>query len=255
MPTYKTHAQVTNAGFVPGNIWYSIDPFSEGDKIKIYTMVFNPDSRELSGTVIFFDNGAFLDKKNFTAPPKGVKDISIDWTATVGDHIIFGKIENARFLVSKDKYEEVYLAESETSKSSRTVIKKIITKVPDVTSNTESVIPVLESIKNIERIIESKVPESVTKSVNITANTVDGLRSSMATMSKDKKEEVQNDIKVLNDTKTSTASTGKFIKPFKYVELFFLSFFSFILNNKFIFYSILIITVGLILRYIWNLIF
>src|SRR3989338_5661631 len=50
----RAYAQSSNAGFVPGNIWYSLDPFLEGDKIKIYTLIFNPDPRELSGTVIFF---------------------------------------------------------------------------------------------------------------------------------------------------------------------------------------------------------
>jgi len=58
----RAYAQSSNAGFVPGNIWYSLDPFLEGDKIKIYTLIFNPDPRELSGTVVFFDNSVFLGK-------------------------------------------------------------------------------------------------------------------------------------------------------------------------------------------------
>ena len=59
----KILAQSSNTGFVPGNIWYSKDPFEEGDKVKIYTFIFNPDSRELSGTVIFFDKTVLLGKK------------------------------------------------------------------------------------------------------------------------------------------------------------------------------------------------
>src|SRR3989344_4963797 len=91
LPINKIIAQTSNAGFVPGNIWYSTDPFEEGDKIKIYTLIFNPDARELSGTVIFFDNSIFLGKKDFVAPAKGVKDISIDWTAAAGSHSILRK--------------------------------------------------------------------------------------------------------------------------------------------------------------------
>src|SRR3989338_8628539 len=135
LPIQKIFAQDSNAGFVPGNIWYSQDPFEEGDKIKIYTLIFNPDERELSGTVIFFDSSVFLGKKDFTASAKGIKDVSIDWTATVGDHNIFGKIENSRFLVSGEKsertYEDVYLSGNETSKSSRRVNKKIVSVSSD----------------------------------------------------------------------------------------------------------------------------
>src|SRR5438552_250675 len=89
----------SNAGFIPSNIWYSKDPFEEGDKIKIYTLIFNPDSRQLSGTVSFFDQDNLLGKKTFTVTAKGVKDIAIDWMATVGSHKIYAKIESAQFLV------------------------------------------------------------------------------------------------------------------------------------------------------------
>ena len=100
-PIQKIFAQNSNTGFVPGNIWYSKDPFEEGDKIKIYTFIFNPDARELSGTVIFFDKTVLLGKKDFIILSKSANDISIDWTVTAGDHTIFGKIENAKFLISK----------------------------------------------------------------------------------------------------------------------------------------------------------
>src|SRR6185436_8374955 len=78
-PLQKIFAQSSNAGFAPGNIWYSQDSFQEGDKVRIYTIVFNPDGRQLSGTVIFFDNSVFLGKKDFTVEPKAVKDVFMEW--------------------------------------------------------------------------------------------------------------------------------------------------------------------------------
>src|ERR1035437_1568488 len=159
-PIYKIHAQTSNAGFVPSNIWYSKDPFEEGDKIKIYTLVFNPDSRELSGTVTFFDVNVFLGKQDFVVPAKGVKTISIDWTVIAGDHTIFGKIENAKFLVSKGKYEEIYLSENETEKSSRSVAKKIIIKAPDPIKNaSENGQTSPGTVQNIEALIKEKTPD------------------------------------------------------------------------------------------------
>ena len=253
LPINKIIAQTSNAGFVPGNIWYSTDPFEEGDKIKIYTLIFNPDARELSGTVIFFDNSVFLGKKDFTAGTKGIKDVSIDWTTTAGSHSIFGKIENAKFLISKDKYEEVYLAENETSKSSRTVSKKIVAKKTEANSNSANIISGVESIKNIGNTLVDKIPDAVVKPVSLSASTVEKIRSSAGTITKDKKNEIQNEINTLN--KASVKNESKFLKPFKYAELFFFTTLSFILNNKFIFYGISVFILGLILRYIWNLIF
>ena len=119
-----SHAQTSKAGFVPENLWYSKDPFEEGEKIKIYTVIFNPDTRELDGSVVFFDNNVFLGKKSFTAPAKSVKDVYINWSVTAGNHNIFGKIEDAKFLISTGNYQEVYLADNETNKSNKKHIIK-----------------------------------------------------------------------------------------------------------------------------------
>src|SRR3989344_6452613 len=113
LPTTKILAQSSDIGFVSENIWYSEDSFEEGDKIRIYTFIFNPDSRELSGTVLFFDKTVLLGKKDFAVPPKRALDVSIDWTVVAGDHTIFGKIEDAKFLVSTGNYEQASISENE----------------------------------------------------------------------------------------------------------------------------------------------
>ena len=253
IPINKINAQTPNTGFVSGNIWYSKDPFEEGDKIKIYTFVFNPDAKTLSGTVIFFDKTVLLGKKDFTIPAKGADDIFIDWTATAGDHMIFGKIENAKFLISKGKYEEVYLTENETEKSSRTVSKKIISKQPDINTETAGT-----SISTIKKIIEEKTPDFITKPIVATANKLEDFRINANITGENKKEEIKNEIKALETAKTTpkeNAKTSPLLKPFKYVELFALSIFAFIFNNKIIFYGLLAIIVFFILRFIWKKIF
>ncbi len=259
----KILAQSANTGFVPGNIWYSKDPFEEGDKIKIYTFIFNPDARELSGTVIFFDKTVLLGKKDFIIPAKTANDVSIDWTVTAGDHIIFGKIENSKFLISKGKYEEVYLTENETEKSSRTVSKKIILKATDTNSKTDN--PAFTPISDIKKIIEEKTPDFITKPIISTTNSLESFRENLNITSENKKEELKKEIKALNDSNlvvglpkgnaTIKTDTNPLLKPFKYVEIFFLTIFSFISNNKILFYGIIIIIVYFLLRFIWKKIF
>lgn len=249
-PICKIYGETSNAGFIPANIWYSKDPFQEGDKIKIYTLIFNPDQREFSGTVIFFDKTVFLGKKDFTVPAKGIKDISIDWTATVGDHIIFGKIENAKFLISKDEYEEAYLAKDETEQNKRTVSKKIIPKeASDADTKSELNTASPSQIEKIRDMIVEKTPDFIAKPIANTANAIEGFRENVGTVSENKKQKVKMEIKALEENKS------KILKPFKYAELFLFTLSSAIFNNKFIFYGILIIGVFLLFRWLWLKIF
>ncbi len=255
LPVSKIYGANSNAGFIPANIWYSKDPFEEGDKIKIYTLVFNPDARELSGTVFFFDNTILLGKKDFSASPKGTKDISIDWTVNAGDHTIFGKIENAKFLIGTSKYEEVYLAENETDKNKTTVAKKIIPK-----ADIGNIINTLSSpINSVNKFVEEKIPDEVKKPINESVNAVENFRINTAKETENKKEVIKGDIKKLGENKSvlnnNTDKSSTLLKPFKYIELFFLSVFSFILNTKIVFYIISILILFFLIKYIWKKIF
>lgn len=250
IPFYKTSAQSSNAGFVPGNIWYSKDPFEEGDKIKIYTVLFNPDTREFSGTVIFFDKTIFLGKKDFIVAPRAVKDVSIDWAVAVGDHNIFAKIENAKFLVSPGKYEEVYLSGNQTEESKRTVSKKIAV-------NTEKVAEALldkssQSIENLGKTIEEKTPSLISRPVVASAETIESFRENIRETSQENKETIKLE---LAKKKEGTEKEGKLTTPFRYVKLFFWSLISFLFNNKIIFYGVSATVIFFALRYFWRLVF
>ncbi len=249
-PINKILAQNSNTGFVSGNIWYSKDPFEEGDKIKIYTFVFNPDTKELSGTVIFFDKTIMLGKKDFVIPAKGADDVSIDWTVTAGDHTIFGKIENSKFLVSKGKYEDVYLPDNETEKSSHTVSKKVAAVSADKTIDSA-----VSSVSNIGKTIEEATPDFIAKPLTSTTNVLENFRQDTNISSENKKIEVQKDIDSLNNVKNPSTNSNNILKPFKYVELFFLTIFNFILGNKIVFYVILVLILFFILRFVWKKIF
>lgn len=251
-PISEILSQTPNTGFVSGNIWYSKDSFEEGDKIKIYTFIFNPDARELSGTVIFFDKNVLLGKKNFTIGGKTANDVSIDWTATAGDHTIFGKIENSKFLILKGKYEEVYLAENETEKSSRTVPKKIISKIKESIKEDSA-----SSSADIKKIIEEQTPDFIAKPAVLFANTLEQFRENISSSSENKKEKINNDIKAINDKNIGQEIKSKnlLLKPFKYVQLFFLSIGLFIFKSKILFYGILAIIVFFLLRFVWKKVF
>lgn len=262
LPTAKIFAQTTtNAGFVPSNIWYSKDPFQEGDKIKIYTLIFNPDTRKFSGTINFYDNDTLLGTKSFTVTGTSTEDIFINWTVTAGNHEIYGQIENAKFLTSNGTYIDASLAQNETSKSIRTVASKIVAQ--NISNGINSVDgafnTAVNSIQNIGDNAKTVVPTTVSQTIANTTNIVDGLRNNIDTTLGNTQKQIQNKINALNNTKNSSISDNNnsdiLQKPFYFTELFFIIILSFIFKYKILFYGILIIFFILILRYIWNLIF
>ncbi len=279
IPFYSIFAQSQNVGIIPANIWYSQDPFQEGDKIKIYTVVYNSDTRKLFGTVIFFDNNVYLGSKDFSVDGKSTTDVWIDWAATSGDHVIYAKIENAKFLISEGKYEETYLAENKTEESKRTVSKKILDELPNTIANKIS--ESTTAVSNVGNIIKDNTPVAITNAVNSTTNSLENLRTNISTSLENKQSSIKKEIEALNtnttnstsaqktikekttdkkqvDTKNTVASTTNnsgVLKPLKYVELFFITIFSFIFKYKIVFYGLLAIILFLIIRYIWRLIF
>lgn len=258
-PTYRVYAQVNNTGFVPGSIWYSIDPLKEGDKVKIYTFIFNGDKRELSGTVTFFDKDILLGKRIFAIPGTTAKDIFIDWTVTVGSHSIFAKIENAKFLISKGKYQDANLSDIETKKDLRIINKKITLENGEAktVSSPETNTTGIDSVENIKKIIGENTPEIIAKPIISIVTTTENFRSSVGLASETKKEEVKSQIKVLKEAEivSGEKENSMFLKPFKYVELFLFTLFSFIFNNKLMFYGSVLVIIFLILRFIWHRIF
>ncbi|MCE9548849.1 hypothetical protein K8Q98_00385 [Candidatus Nomurabacteria bacterium] len=253
VPMYKLHAQSSNAGFVPGNIWYSKDPFEERDVIKIYTIVFNPDAKELSGTVSFFDKNVLLGKKSFIVEGLGVQDISVSWTATAGEHVIFARIENARFLTSDGNYENITLNQSETEESKRTVAKKIIA---EETKEEESVVLDTDILKNV---ILERTPRIISEPIIGSVNAVEEFRSNQAETVSVKKEEVKKEIASMKDIKSSKEGEkereSSLDKPFKYTKLFLLNILSLFLKNAFVFYGSSLVIVFFVARYILGKIF
>lgn len=284
-------AQNQNVGFVETNIWYSVDPFLEGDKIKIYTLVFNPSSKNFKGTVAFFDKTTLLGKKDFAIPSLSAEAVFVDWTVTAGGHQVFARIENPRFEVSAGVYEEVYLANDETEKSERTVAKKL----PDIKEVKEKINETLDSttkpIEDFKEKITEKLPPSVSKPVDNALGFVEEIRFETANSIEEKLVEVKKEIKqmkelsnqtqekdideaVNNESNPSSVPTksdskkeeqvgggetknsktsGSVETPLKYVWLFFLTILSFIFKYQILFYLLSLVIIFLVIRLIFRL--
>lgn len=123
--TFSVHAveaPIKNAGFVPANIWYSKEPFFEGDKIRIYTVIFNGSTEDIVGAVEFLDNGALISATDFSLASGGrVRDVWVDWVAESGKHVITARITEVSVIKEGGKKVPVILENAETGKSERIV--------------------------------------------------------------------------------------------------------------------------------------
>jgi len=240
-------AELSNIGFVPVNLWYSKSPLEEGDRVRIYTLIYNPDNRELSGTVAFFDETTLLGTKDFAIPALTAKDIWTNWTVSAGSHRIFAKIENAKFLLTSVKYEDVYLAENTTQESKISISKKI-----DFGKSAEVV-------SSLQEVVAENTPPFITRAIDATVQALENTREKTGIFSEKQKEVAKNEIEAFEKEEAKKQNTSpedsKPLKPLKYLKFFFFAFLTFILNHKIVFYPILAIIVFLILRFLWRLIF
>jgi len=267
---YITLAQNQNVGFVEADIWYSEDPFVEGDKIKIYTLVFNPSAKNFKGTVAFFDKTTLLGKKDFTVSSLSAEAVFVDWTVSVGGHQIFARIENPRLEISTGKYEEISLANTETEKDERTVAKKL----PDIKEVKDKINSTLDSsmqpIEDLKDKINESLPPSVSKPVNNAFGFIEETRMNASDSVEEKRVEVKSEIdQIRESSKLAQEDVGKETvgtqdeankpvslgaqTPMKYVSLFFLTILSYILKYKILFYLFSLVITFLVIRLIIKL--
>ncbi|MDQ3075652.1 MAG: hypothetical protein M3Q34_00800 [bacterium] len=277
--SYAATEDTSNVGFIPANIWYSDTPDTEGEDVRIYTVVFNPYQKELSGTVSFYDNEVLLGKKDFAVPGVGIKDVYVEWTVTLGAHKIFAKINDTKYLVSKGVYEPVTLKENTSETSSYTVYKKILPKIEDIKQDVNKAVDDIRTpVNNFQQKILESTPDYVSKPIITSTNFLENWRGVQNDAVELRKTSIVAELEALKkesskeeflkeegeveeaEVVTETKGIGEKFKesssqPFKYVELFFFTLISFIVGNKFVFYCVLIIIVATFIRLLWRMIF
>ncbi|MBI3633778.1 MAG: hypothetical protein HY226_05835 [Candidatus Vogelbacteria bacterium] len=136
-----------NTGLITRNIWYSKDPFYAGDKIRIYSVVFNGSILDLRGRVNFYDKGTLLCTSEFSVLSGGVSNVWCDWGVGVGKHSISIRITNPRGSIPGGDEAEVILSSDQLATSD-----VVVGDQPVVAQNVNPVMnsqdPVVNTIAN-----------------------------------------------------------------------------------------------------------
>jgi len=254
-PVFSAEPAIPNAGFVQSNIWYSKDVFYAGEKVRIYTVIFNGSAYDLSGSVEFLDNGTLVGKADFALASGGrVRDLWVDWKATEGSHTI-----NARFVnVVSDGpngKQAVSLGVSEAGKSERVVeldpvSKSALAKIEEAKAE-EARRRTNAKVENAISTVSGAIPEPIKESVSSGKNFLEEFRISEALSIKLAKEKKQKEIEAIkrdeenainNKNKTVVSQTDAMLstaeKPFAYVLLALLTLGQYLFEWRILFYGV-----------------
>lgn len=246
---------IKNAGFVPANIWYSKDPFFAGETIRIYTIIFNGSTYDLSGNVEFLDNGSVIGKTNFSLSGNGrVQDVWVNWKTEQGAHTITARIVNVISDGPNGK-QSVSLDNTETGKSERVVdadpaiaaaqSKMQVQKVTDAGNQT------LGKIDGVINTVNESIPSSVKENFSTGANTLEIFRKGVGYQLQVARENKSKEIDAMKASVASTSASKKSAnffdtvsnateKPFAYIMFAILALLQYFFQWQILFYGIIL---------------
>ncbi|MEK7582164.1 MAG: hypothetical protein AAB488_02465 [Patescibacteria group bacterium] len=254
MPVFAQE-KVENAGFVPGNIWYSKDPFFAGDIVFIHTIVFNSSMDVFSGTVEFYDSDRLLGEVPFSVGANGgFKDISIEWKVVEGYHKIFALIKTPK-MIRLGTSASITLGNEKSDESEKFV--RSLEKPESATTTVKNFFD--EKEKFAKEYAEKNLPAPIYKSVDTVSTTLEGARSTVKDWADQKGTELNEKIlnikkeeskyKALNkkEEKSALQITQK---PLAYVYAFLVNAIAYIFGSKLFFYGGLMALLFFIIRFV-----
>lgn len=181
-PNIAKMQNVSKAGISPAPIWFSQYPVYAGDKVKIYTALYNNSEYNISGELHFFNNKEFIDKTNFELPANsGNNDVWINWTALKGDIEIGVEIKSLAIKDAKNNLVfDISLEDNESVKNKISIDYKKeeslnekendVTEKEEKTEGTEVEFVEVDEKENILDKIDGSVMDFLNK---ITKNKID----------------------------------------------------------------------------------
>lgn len=247
---------VSNSGFIPGQIWFSKDSLKEGEIVNIHTAVWNGEDSSISTKVEFYDKNTILGSRDVILTPLSLKDVSISWKVTQGEHIISAKITSSTITIDGKK-ENVALSTITTSNNKVFIPVTVKDSDGNIVSGQDKV---QTQIQNTGDKISSMLPENVNSYISDSFNSIEDFREKTSDKVSIIKDDTQVQLDELNKqskdsnikitTKTNIDEATK--KPITYIKLFIFSILSFVFSNKIAFYLILLFLVFYVLRFIFR---
>lgn len=260
----------TTTGFIPGQIWYSKSPLVEGETVKIYTALFNGGTSSLTAKVEFYDKNVLLGARDVVVPSMRVGDVSVSWKVTAGDHLISAKIISPSIISGGKK--EIVMIDNNLTETDRKFVPVVLTTIEGKPATSTDVLK--SQLDKATSSLDSIVPGSISTPISENVSIVDSFRINTFDKISTTRLETQNKINELNgstivvkqpnsntpvrninskpQTEVKVGISEATDKPIAYLKLFFFSILSFIFGSKFVFYTIILILIFVIIRSIYR---
>ncbi len=254
--TFTYGAETINSGFIPGQIWYSSEELIEGQTVNIHTAIWNGEKNLLTAKVEFYDKNVILGSREITVNSLEIKDVSVPWKITSGDHVISAKVTSSSFLVSGKK-ENITLNNVTTSNDKQFVSVSI----KDTEGNSISGKDILkDKINKTGSGLNNIIPEKIRPSLINIFGGIDNFRNETYLKLNESKDRTKAELKLM---KTQVKTVGESLnekknvedavkKPILNIKYFLLIILTFIFMSKIVFWGLFTIIIFLILRLIYR---
>lgn len=240
----------TSVGFIQNPIWFSQDSIVSGDSVKIYTLIYNGSSDQLKGMVVFYNEKIVLGRREVIIPGKSVKDISIDWKPVSGTYKVRAVLESPRLIDLRGTELKTVDILQETKENVIEVKEKELVKAEQniKDSGTENI---SKQFSELGTSLATNIPNTAS---NVFAK-IDKARSDgVIFLDKQKNiaEEEKNKPVIKGDSVESKKPSFIPDNPFAIVKYYFYTAALFVFNIKVIFFSLLILILYFLIRFVYR---
>lgn len=254
--TFIYSAETINSGLIPGQIWYSSEKLVEGQTVNIHTAVWNGEKNPITIKVEFYNKNVVLGSREVVVNPLELKNVSIPWKITAGEHAISAKIISSTINIL-GKTEIVNLNQKETKADKHSISVVVRDEKGNVVSSSGFV---KNQISKTGSKINDILPDSVNDNVSNVFAKIEKFRETMSIKLVDNKKKTQTEIDLI---KIRSSNGDENIKqkeniengiknPISYIKLVLLTILVLVFTTQFVFYGLLILIIFYILRFIYR---
>jgi hypothetical protein len=238
-PFFFVHADVSNnLSFLPDEVWYSEENLKEGETVNIYTGIWNGTDNLINTKVEFFDKSTLLGSREISVESKKLKEVSVSWKVTAGEHSISAKIISPKSVID-GKNEDIKLKDS-TTKNDRLNISVVIK------DDKGKEVKATEALDNVGEKINGVLDEDVKEKISLSLGAVETYRLEKAEQVKEFEKEAEEKVEQIKSEDEQEGLTGAMIK------MYFWKTIRFIFENKTVFYIVTVVLAFCVLRAIYR---
>jgi predicted RND superfamily exporter protein len=244
-PFFFARADVSNnLNFLPNEVWYSEENLKEGKTVNIYAGLWNGTDNLVNTKVEFYDKSTLLGSREVSVESKKLREVSVSWKITAGEHTISAKIISPKSVVAGED-EDLKIKDNAT-KNDRLNISVVVKDDKGEEVKTSEALDGI--VDKAEEKVNDILDEDVKEKISVSLGAVEEYRLEKGEQIKEFEKEAEEKVEQIKseDEDEQEGLTGAMIK------MYFWKIISFIFENKTVFYIVTIVLTFCVLRAIYR---